>query len=130
MTLSSNAAMRNKACDARVDALDLGAGNATLKVYTGSKPAGGGAATGTLLATFTLNKPAFGSASSGAAALDVSGISAASAAADGTAGWFRFASSDGTYVLDGTITTDITLSDTTLVTSQSVTLSSFTHTEP
>jgi hypothetical protein len=89
--------------DAVVDRLDGGSAG-TIKVYSGSRPASpDDAATGTLLATFTLSNPAFGSASAKSAALNT--VTSVTAAATGTAGYFRAANSAGTAMFDGTVGT-------------------------
>lgn len=97
--------VRNTACDAIVDALDAGAGAATIEVRTGSQPAAAtDAATGTVLATFTLADPAFGSAATGVATMASVPRSTTGSAA-GTAGWFRAKDSTGATVFDGAVGT-------------------------
>jgi len=75
----------------------LGAGG-TLKVYTGSSPGVGSAATGTLLATLT--SVTLGSPSSGTMSLAATADSSASAS--GTPGYVRIATSGGTAIVDHT----------------------------
>lgn len=116
-------------------AIDAGAGAGTLKVYTGSKPASvETAASGTLLATFTLTDPA-GSAASGVLTLDFDPDLSATVAADGTAGWFRIADSDGNGVVDGSVSAtgsggDLTFTSTSWTTGMTVTLTDGTVTQP
>lgn len=95
----SNAA-RSAAADAIVDLIDAGSGAGTLKIYTGSQPAGPATApSGTLLGTLTMSDPAYGSASNGvAAASAITGDT--SADATGAAGWARISDSDGTAIID------------------------------
>ena len=91
---------------------DLGA-TAFLLIYTGSVPATcGTAATGTLLASLACSNP-FGAAPSGGV-LTASAITSASAAASGTAGYWRLCTSSAgtTVVAQGTV-----FQTTTLVTS-------------
>jgi hypothetical protein len=134
MTISISTAARNARLDALVDLLDAGAGAATLKLYTGSKPATvATAVTGTLLATITCADPAFGASSSGVATL--SDPAAVDAVADGTAGYFRAADSDGTAVFDGTVGAtgsgaDLELATTSITTGLSVDITGGTLTEP
>lgn len=130
MALTVSAGAGNAALDALVDSLDGGAPG-TIKVYTGSRPASpDDAATGTLLATFTLSNPAFGAAASKSATLN--SVASVTAAATGTAGYFRAANSAGTAKFDGTVgtsgaelnlnTTSITSGGTVAITSGTVTI--------
>lgn len=132
MPFTISTAARNAVADTLVDLLDAGAGAGTIKIYTGSQPAGPGTApTGTLLATFTLSDPAFGSASTGVATLG--SVSSVSAVATGTAGWFRAADSDGTAVFDGTVGTSgaqLNLNTTSIVSGGTVSITSGTVTAP
>ena len=99
--------------------------SATIKLYTGTQPSGGGSTT-TLLCTLTCNAVAFaGAASNGI--LTLNDVTGGTAVATGTATWFRVATSGGTFVMDGSITTtgnggDMTLDDTAIVINGSVTL--------
>lgn len=91
--------------NARLNALATYAGgSAILRIYSGTQPATGGAET-TLLAQLTCNATFAPSASGGV--LTLNGItSASSAAATGTATWFRIYQSNGTtHVLDGDVST-------------------------
>lgn len=129
-------ATRNSACDAVVDAVDGGTGAGTVKIYSGTQPASANnAASGTLLVTFTLNDPAFGAAASGAASLVVSPAISATAAATGTAGWFRMETSTPGTVIDGSVTAtggggDMTVDNTSITSGQTVNLTSGTVTMP
>jgi len=116
------------------DALDTALGNAgTIKIYTGSQPATADTATGlTPLATFTLGSPGFGPASSGTITLQGVPLTVA-AAASGTAGWFRMATSGGTTILDGSVGTSgnqINLNTTSITSGVNVTITSGTITMP
>lgn len=75
---------------------DVGVGG-TLVVYTGSAPGVGNAPTGTLLCTLTA--VTFGTAG---ATMTVSATADSSAAASGTPGYYRFKTSGGTAVIEGT----------------------------
>lgn len=88
-------------CDAAVDRLDLGAGAALLRIYSGTVPTDADTALGAqvLLAELTMSDPAFGSAvdSSPGATATASAITDDTAAnATGTASFFRIYQSDGT----------------------------------
>lgn len=116
-------------------AADAGSGPATIQVRTGSQPTtADDAATGTLLATFTCADPAF-SVASGVATLDTTPVLTATAAATGTAGWFRLLDSDATKCGDGSITTtggggDMTMNTTSVVSGAEVQLTAGTLTDP
>lgn len=107
--------------------------NATLKIYTGSQPAAGGAATGTLLVTITLPADAMAAASAGVAAK--SGTWSGTPGNTGTAGWFRVESSAGARLYDGAVTAtggggEIELASTSVTSGVPVTITSFTITQP
>ena len=94
--------------------------SALLRIYSGTKPSGGGTET-TILAQLTCNATFAPAASSGTLTLN-SISSDTSANASGTATWFRILQSDGaTWVLDGDVTTtaagtgDLQLDDTSIV---------------
>ncbi|WP_217183360.1 hypothetical protein [Streptomyces sp. AC495_CC817] len=130
----SNAA-RSAAADAIVDLIDAGPAAGTLKVYTGSQPAGAGTApTGTLLGTLTMSDPAFGNAANGVAtAAPITGDS--SVDATGTAGWARIADSTGTAIIDLSVTVsggggDLQLDSVNLVAGGQLNVTSLTVTMP
>lgn len=108
--------------------------SALLRIYSGSRPATGGTAT-TLLAQLTCGSTFAPAPSSGV--LTLNAISpATSAAATGTATWFRIVQSDGTtFVMDGSVSTiaagtgDLRLDDTNIVLGGTVAISSGTITE-
>jgi hypothetical protein len=121
-------ALRN----ARLDAITTFTGaSGKLRIYSGTRPATGGAIT-TLLAELTLNAT-FAPAASGGV-LTLNAITDDSAAdATGTATWFRIFKSDGTtIVMDGSVGTsgaDLNLATTSLVAGAIVSVTSFTITE-
>src|SRR5690606_32832658 len=84
---------RDAALDALVALPDAGSGTGSVELRTGSQPAPGGEATGTLLATFTLPATTFGAASGGTATANA--IDATTGVDDGEIGWFRVLDSDG-----------------------------------
>lgn len=110
---------------------DAGAGAAKLRIYDGSRPATGGAAT-TLLAELVMNDPAFITPPV-AAVLTANAINddiAANAAGVGT--WFRVVDSDNVVVYDGDVGTsgsDLNLNTTTFSIGLNVAVTSLTITE-
>jgi hypothetical protein len=131
MAVRLSAALAN----ALADQIDTTLGNAgTIKIYTGSQPATADTAVGgaTLLATFTLGSPGFGAASGGVITLSGTPLTVA-AAATGTAGWFRLATSGAAAVLDGSVGTSgnqINLNTTSITSGVNVTITSGTITMP
>jgi len=108
--------------------------NGTLKVYTGAQPAVDGAITGTLLATVNFGATAFAAAtaSGSGGSMAANAMTAGTAVATGTAGYFTLYENGGTTVATGACgtsgaelnlnTTAITLGDTVSVTSFTVTM--------
>ena len=110
--------------DAMLDAITTRAGtSALLRIYQGTRPATGGAAT-TLLAELTCNATAFAPAA-------VNGVLTANAT--DTATWFRIVQSDGsTFVMDGNVGTagsDLNLNSVSIVAGGTVSVTSFVITE-
>jgi hypothetical protein len=129
VALGMNSTTRN----AWLDAITTRAGaSALLRIYDGSQPATGGAAT-TLLAELTCNATFAPAASGGVLTLNAI-TSDSSANATGTATWFRIVQSGGsTHVFDGTVGTsgaDLNLNSVSIVATGSVAVSSFTITAP
>lgn len=128
ITLSNAAA--NAVLTSINDALNAGTGAATIKIYTGTKPAGPDAAitTQTLLGTLTCSDPAGSVASR---ALTFGAITQDSAAdATGTATWARLADSEGVAVIDIDVTTTggggfLQLNTTSIVIGGPILISSF-----
>jgi hypothetical protein len=124
-------AARTAMCDAAVDLVDGGSGAGTVQLRDGTAPAGPGTtATGTLIATFTLNDPSFGAAVAGVATAVVSPAVTCTAAVTGTPTWFRVLDSSGTAIMDGDITADMTITPSTVASGATVTLVSWTMTQP
>lgn len=130
MTVGFVTSLRNARLDAINTALNAGAGPGKLRIYDGSRPATGGAAT-TLLAELTLSDPAAPAAAAGA--LTLSAITQdASANATGTATWARLLDSDNNVVADmsvGTSGADINLNTTSIVSGAAVSVTSAVFTE-
>jgi hypothetical protein len=106
-------------------------GNAgKLRIYDGTRPATGGAAT-TLLAEFTMGSPFAPSAA--ASVLSPTLPSSTTGLAASTATWFRIVTSGGTQVIDGSVTAsggggDLELSTTTVSIGLTINITSFTIT--
>lgn len=130
-TLAFPTAVRNAWLDSINTALNAGTGAALIRIYDGSRPASGGAAT-TLLAELTCSDPASAGASSGV--LTFSSITQDSSAnATGTATWFRMVDSDLNWVIDGDVGTsgsDLNLTTTSITATQPVSISSAAITAP
>jgi len=111
--------------NSRLDAITTRAGSAALlRIYSGTRPATGGAPT-TLLAELTCGSP-FASAASGGE-LTANAISDdISANASGTATWWRLVQSNGTtHVMDGNVGDSMTISNANIVEGGTVSVSSF-----
>lgn len=130
MALAFIAALRNARLDQVNTYMNAGAGAALLRIYDGTRPATGGAAT-TLLAELTFSDPAAPAASGGQ--LTASAITQDSSAnATGTATWFRVVDSAANFVMDGNVGTsgsDLNLTTTSITSGQPVSVSSFVLTE-
>lgn len=129
MTIGLVVASRNAHLDDINTRINAGAGAGFLRVYDGTRPATGGAAT-TLLAELTFSDPAAPAAASGV--LTFSAITAdASANASGTATWCRMVDSTGAFVADGSVGTsgaDYNLSTVTITAGVQVSCTSATLT--
>jgi hypothetical protein len=115
------------------DAVLARANSGSLRIYSGTEPANIDAALGAavLLATLPLSATAFGAASSGVATANA--ITSATAAASGTASFFRVLESDGTTgVYQGTVGTtgaELNLSSVGILAGGTVSVSSMTYTQ-
>lgn len=131
MSMTVSTAVRTILATAIRDAIDGGSGAGTIKVYTGSKPAGPDTALSgqTLLGTLTCSDPC-GTISSGV--LTFSAVTQDSSAdATGTAAWVRIADSAGTAVVDlsaGTSGTDVIFNTTSIVSGGPIAITSLTVT--
>lgn len=130
MAISYATTLRNTRMDAIKLAVDAGSGAGILRIYDGTRPATGGAATN-LLAELTFNDPSFPSAGSGVITASAI-VQDSSANASGTATWFRVVDSTGSFVMDGnvgTVGSDLNLTTTSIVITQPVSVTSFVLTE-
>lgn len=127
MALGYVAALRN----AKLNAITTAVGsNALLRIYSGTRPATGGAET-TVLAELTCNATFAPAASGGVLTLN-SITGDASANATGTATWFRILTSGAVPQIDGSVGTsgsDLNLTTTSIVATQPVNVTSFVITE-
>lgn len=125
MTTGYATTLRN----AQLDAITTAVGNAgKLRIYDGTRPSTGGAAT-TLLAEFTLGTPFSGAAA--AAVLSPTLPADTTGVAAGTATWFRITTSGGSAVIDGSVGTsgaDLILNTTTISIGVAVSVTGFTIT--
>ena len=130
MALAYVTALRNARLDAITTKIDAGAGAGLLRIYDGTRPATGGAAT-TLLAELTFSDPSSAAAASGV--LTASAITQDSSAnATGTASWFRVVDSTAASVMDGNVGTsgsDLNLTTVSITATQPVSVTSFVITE-
>lgn len=123
MSLAFSTALRN----ARANAITTEAGSACkLAIYDGARPATGGTATNKL-AEFTFSANIASAASAGVLTLNVPPSAIGLMA--GTATWARITTSGGTFVVDLSVGSDITLNTTTVSTGLTVQFTSGTITE-
>jgi hypothetical protein len=128
-TITSNTAFKNAVLDAALDVNAMFNAGA-LQIRTGAAPGAGNAATGTVLASFTIGAAQWNAASSGQRTITAT-LTDGIADNSGTAGYFRLASSTGTYVLEGDCTAvggggAMELITTSIVATQPVDLTQFT----
>ena len=131
MAIKQTTAVRN----AQLDALNTQIGaSARLRIYNGTRPANANTAitSQTMLVELTCNATAFAAAASGGV-LTANAISNGTAAATGTASWFRLWQSNGTTaIMDGDVSTsgaDLNLNNTSIATGQTVSATAFTVTD-
>jgi hypothetical protein len=98
MAIGLAEAIRNAWGDAIIAAIDAGAAAGKLRIYDGSRPATGGAATN-LLAELTFSDPCAPGAAGGVVTFDAI-TPDASANASGNATWARAVDSDGNFAVD------------------------------
>lgn len=126
MALAFSTTLRNNMLDQITSAVGA---SGFLRIYDGSRPSTGGAAT-TLLAELTCNATFAPSASGGVLTLNAI-TQDSSANATGTATWFRIVTSGGSFVIDGNVGTsgsDLNLNTTSIVSGAAVSVTSFTIT--
>ena len=128
--MASNLKYSNGTRDAQQNGLITYAGSAAIiNIYDGTQPANANTAisTQTLLVSLPI-VGSFGTDSNGT--ITLSAVTNGTAVATGTAAWFRITKSDGTtVVMDGTVGTassDMILNNTSIATTQTVSISSGT----
>lgn len=125
MSLTLAVAQKNSGLDNQFDTLN----NGYLRIYSGTRPTNPDTALSgnTLLAELRFNATAFAAASGGTKTANA--ITQGTAAATGTASFFRALKSDGTTaVVDGSVGTsgtDAIIGNTSIVSNEPVTCSSF-----
>lgn len=133
MSLSYVTAVRNSRLQAVLDAIDAGSGAGKLRIYSGTRPATGGAET-TVLAELALADPA-GTIAGGVLTIDADpDLEDTSADATGTATWARILDSDDNPVCDLDVSEsggggDVILDETAIVAGGTVTIATATITE-
>lgn len=131
MTIHIKASVRDARAQDIIDAIDAGAGPGKLLIYGDTQAVNADTAVGaqTLLLELVLQDPCGTTNGSGVITFDITPTITDDALDTDTATWGRFVDSTGAVVLDGTVGTDITLTDATLETGQTVTVISATLTE-
>lgn len=101
-------------------AQDIGAAltSGEFKIYSGTRPATpADAPSGTLLVT--ISGATFGTTATGGF-IGLTNMPSGTAAASGTAAWFRY--TKGSYIVDGDIPADMAINDTAIVVDKAVTV--------
>lgn len=129
MAISFSPVVRNTRLDVITSAVGA---NGRLRIYSGTRPATGGAET-TLLAEMLLATPAASAAAGGVLTFTMP-IYDASANFGGTATWARIQKDDGTFIADLSVTAtggggDLQLTSATIVAGQPIVVTSFTITD-
>lgn len=126
MALAFSTTLRNNRAQAIIDA--AGASGAKLKFYNGTRPATGGTATGTLLATLNFTG-AIGTATAGVIDINEAGITQTNTShVSGTPTWVRMTTSADAFVADWSIPGDFTFNGT-IANGVNISLSTSTITE-
>ena len=130
--MANNPQLSDATANAEANAVAALLNSGTLLIYNGSQPANANTAvtSQTLLATLTFGATAFGSAVGGVATANAI-TPASTAAATGTASWFRCLTSGSAVVFDGTVGTsgcDLNINTTAIQQNAEVACTSFTFT--
>ena len=126
MTMGYVEGLRDNQLDEITPLFDAGAGAAELRIYNGTQPATGGAAT-TLQSENVMNDPAFNAAAGGTVSADTIADDT-SAVGSSTGTWFRVVDSNDVVVMDGTAgtaATDLILNTDVFSVGLNVSISSF-----
>ncbi len=117
-----------QAANAAANAITALCNSGYLVIYSGAQPAGTGALTGTLLATFSLGATAFASAVNGVA--NGNAVANANIAATGNAGYCAFLTAGGAIVVTGSVGTsgcNVNIAALSLVAGAQLQLNSFNY---
>lgn len=124
MAIQYGVLLRNAGLNAKTT--NLG-GTSSLKIFSGALPANCAAADPSgLLCTINLPATPFAAASAGAIAL--AGTWTANATATGTAACHRVYDSSANCAMQGNVTTDLVLNNTSITSGQSITVTQYTLT--
>lgn len=139
MTLKIAAAVAQAAANAATASLDAGTPASTLVIYNNAEPAAitTGLTDQSALATFDLPDPAFGAAADGSGVVTATAntIAAVTAAASGTATWFRIFDGNGVAKMQGAVSDtggsgELKISSTAIVAGIEVSVTSLVVTMP
>ena len=108
MTLGIATSVRNSKMAQISTAVDSGMTAGKLRIYDGTRPMTGGTVT-TLLVELDMSDPSFGLPLYGA--ITAENISSGVTIATGVASWFRLVNSEGLFVLDGSVGSDLILNN-------------------
>jgi len=125
MALGFNVTLRNNMLDEIIALIDAGSAG-FIRIYSGTRPATGGAAT-TLLAELTFSATSFPAAASGLMTANAI-TDDSSANATGTASWFRVVDSAASHVFDGNVaasSSDLNLNTVSISSGGTVSISAF-----
>jgi hypothetical protein len=126
MALGYATALRNNQLTQVSNAIDAGTTGGFLRIYSGTRPATGGAVT-TLLAQLQFSTTSHAAPSGGS--MTANAITAdASADATGTATWFRVVDDTAAFVMDGDVGTsgsDLNLNSTSITAGGTVSVTSW-----
>lgn len=106
--IALSVAVRTARLQQIVDAIDAGSGPGELRLYTGTRPAAGGTPSGALQVSIPLASPC--GVAAAAILTFTNGVEGLRVAED-TITWGRFTDSAGTYVMDATVGSDISITN-------------------
>ena len=135
MTIGLATDIRTARMEVIAEAIDAASEAGYINLYSGTRPATGGAVNGnTLLATVTLTLPCASAVTNGVLTLNHAGIAETAALDDGTVAWARVYDGDGNFVMDCSVSEtgqggDITVNTTRFVTDGPITVTSGTLTD-
>lgn len=132
--MALNSQLSDAGANASVNGICALLNNGYLRIYSGTQPANANTAitSQTKLAELRWNATAFAAAVAGVASANA--ITSDTNTVSGTATWFRALESDGTTVVfDGSVSTsgaNINLTSTTIQTGGTLSVTTFTYTQP